>query len=456
MEVLQTRVGEGITGFVAATGQPFLRTTRPGSALGVHIAGTARIEESLVAVPLLYGTTAVGVIVVSKLGLDQFDQDELRLLEVLAGHASTRARQRAALRGAAPRGRERKGAARAVLRALVEHGARCGRRRGSRRARRGSCGPNAPRSGCREHETGVPRVLRDVAARPRASVLARGRRLPESLERLLAASSEPFLMTREDLLEHLVDADERGLRHGGRRRLSRGSRDRARSRSPSLACRAGRPAARAPRRDRRAGAAGGLERALVPGPRAVVPLDDRGARERARGERRVHLLPCALDLRRGAPGRRGARPHARRAEAPGAGGALPRPRQDRVPAAILRKPGPLTPEEQAVIERHPELGERILAPLEQFADVLTGHPRLPRVLRRHGLPRPARGRRHPARGADHLRLRRVPRHDERPPVPVGAARPPRRCAVSQTPPGRSSTLASSRCSSASWRATARR
>ena len=30
----------------------------------------------------------MGVIVVSKLGLDQFDQDELRLLEVLAGHAS--------------------------------------------------------------------------------------------------------------------------------------------------------------------------------------------------------------------------------------------------------------------------------------------------------------------------------------------------------------------------------
>ena len=30
----------------------------------------------------------VGVIVVSKLGLDQFDADDLRLLEVLAGHAS--------------------------------------------------------------------------------------------------------------------------------------------------------------------------------------------------------------------------------------------------------------------------------------------------------------------------------------------------------------------------------
>ena len=30
----------------------------------------------------------IGVIVISKLGLDQFDEDDLRVLEVLAGHAS--------------------------------------------------------------------------------------------------------------------------------------------------------------------------------------------------------------------------------------------------------------------------------------------------------------------------------------------------------------------------------
>ena len=33
------------------------------------------------------------------------------------------------------------------------------------------------------------------------------------------------------------------------------------------------------------------------------------------------------------------------------------------------KPGPLTDEERALIERHPELGERILAPIEQLAEV---------------------------------------------------------------------------------------
>ena len=40
-----------------------------------------------------------------------------------------------------------------------------------------------------------------------------------------------------------------------------------------------------------------------------------------------------------------------------------------IPSSILSKPGPLTPEERAVIETHPELGERILAPISRLADV---------------------------------------------------------------------------------------
>jgi HD-GYP domain-containing protein (c-di-GMP phosphodiesterase class II) len=42
-----------------------------------------------------------------------------------------------------------------------------------------------------------------------------------------------------------------------------------------------------------------------------------------------------------------------------------------VPSDILTKPGPLTAEERATMERHPELGERILAPIEQLRDVRT-------------------------------------------------------------------------------------
>jgi putative nucleotidyltransferase with HDIG domain len=40
-----------------------------------------------------------------------------------------------------------------------------------------------------------------------------------------------------------------------------------------------------------------------------------------------------------------------------------------VPTSILLKPGPLTPEERKMIELHPELGERILEPIDRLADV---------------------------------------------------------------------------------------
>jgi diguanylate cyclase (GGDEF)-like protein len=88
LERLSTRVGQGITGWVAQTGEPLLVGDAANHEFGHQIEGTPSIEESLLAVPLLYGARAVGVVVVSKLGLDQFDADDLRLLEVLAGHAS--------------------------------------------------------------------------------------------------------------------------------------------------------------------------------------------------------------------------------------------------------------------------------------------------------------------------------------------------------------------------------
>ena len=38
--------------------------------------------------PLRYGSRVTGAIVISKLGIDQFDEDDVRLLEVLSGQAS--------------------------------------------------------------------------------------------------------------------------------------------------------------------------------------------------------------------------------------------------------------------------------------------------------------------------------------------------------------------------------
>jgi diguanylate cyclase (GGDEF)-like protein len=86
--LLPTQVGRGITGWVAETGEPLLVGDAANHEFGERIAGTADIEESLLVVPLKYGPRVTGVIVISKLGLDQFDADDLRLLDVMAGHAS--------------------------------------------------------------------------------------------------------------------------------------------------------------------------------------------------------------------------------------------------------------------------------------------------------------------------------------------------------------------------------
>ena len=313
------------------TGRPFLSNDAARSELGVQIAGTARIEESLVAVPLLYGASAVGVIVVSKLGPRPVRPGRAAPARGPRGPClDARSSTRGSTRSSAARRRARRRCSSCPRSSRRARGSRRSRR-GSRPARRGSCGRSAPRSGCPSTRPACSRAARRGSTTPRV----RTGRWATSCRRASSGSSPrratPFLMTREDLLEHLVDADEQVCGHGRRGRLSRGRRHRRDRGRARLARRAGRPAARAPRRDRRPGAAGGLERALVPGPRAVVPLDDRGARERARGERRVHLLPRAVDLRRGAPGGRGARPHTRRAEAPRAGCALPRHREDRRP-----------------------------------------------------------------------------------------------------------------------------
>jgi diguanylate cyclase (GGDEF)-like protein/putative nucleotidyltransferase with HDIG domain len=84
----RSKIGEGITGRAAATGEPQLVGNTLECEYAVMIPGTHAIEESLVAVPLCYGARAIGVVVISKLGVDQFDEDDVRLLEVLAGHAS--------------------------------------------------------------------------------------------------------------------------------------------------------------------------------------------------------------------------------------------------------------------------------------------------------------------------------------------------------------------------------
>jgi diguanylate cyclase (GGDEF)-like protein len=88
LDAIKCRIGEGITGMAAATGRPVLVPNALDCDYALQVSGTDDIEESIVAVPLAYGVKVIGVVVLSKLGIDQFDEDDVRLLEVLAGHAS--------------------------------------------------------------------------------------------------------------------------------------------------------------------------------------------------------------------------------------------------------------------------------------------------------------------------------------------------------------------------------
>jgi HD-GYP domain-containing protein (c-di-GMP phosphodiesterase class II) len=86
--VLACKLGDGITGHAAQTGESLLVGDAAKSPYGKQIPGTEPIDESLIAVPLRYGSRVIGAIVTSKLGLNQFDEDDVRLLEVLGGHAA--------------------------------------------------------------------------------------------------------------------------------------------------------------------------------------------------------------------------------------------------------------------------------------------------------------------------------------------------------------------------------
>src|SRR5581483_10357317 len=57
---MRIKVGEGITGHVAATGKPVLLGNAVDSEVGILIPGTDPIDESVIAVPLRYGQRVVG------------------------------------------------------------------------------------------------------------------------------------------------------------------------------------------------------------------------------------------------------------------------------------------------------------------------------------------------------------------------------------------------------------
>ena len=297
VKLLPTSVGRGITGRVAETGVSLLVGDAARHEFGEQIAGTAEIEESLLAVPLRYGARVTGVIVISKLGLDQFDADDLRLLEVMAGHASV-ALENARLYEAQRREAESAKALLALSRDLAEAGGTVdvAERVGDGRREH----PREP-GHVRLAPGGVRRRLCRLALSPEPAGRrsdADPRRVPRAVARRRSRSPSALGL-----------CGDRGGARGNRGSV----RDRPLRRRWSLGRRRGRdrrqveprrPRARAPREHRAPDPTRPPDRGELREPRAHLPLDRGGARECARGQRRVHVDPRALDHRPRAAGRR--------------------------------------------------------------------------------------------------------------------------------------------------------
>ena len=87
-DALRVKVGEGITGWVAKHGIPQYLPDAEADPRTMTIAGTEEIEESMLLAPMVFEERVLGVIVLSKLGLDQFTEGDLRLLVIFSNAAA--------------------------------------------------------------------------------------------------------------------------------------------------------------------------------------------------------------------------------------------------------------------------------------------------------------------------------------------------------------------------------
>ena len=89
LDILRTTVGTGITGWVAEHRVPIRVNDAQADPRGITIPGTDAVDESMLVVPMLHDDVLVGVVTLSKLGVNGFDDLDLRLLTTLADQAAT-------------------------------------------------------------------------------------------------------------------------------------------------------------------------------------------------------------------------------------------------------------------------------------------------------------------------------------------------------------------------------
>ena len=370
VDALRCRIGEGITGRCAATAESILLANAMDCEFAVTIPGTDDVDESMIAVPLRYGTRVIGAVVISKLGVGQFDDDDVRLLEVLAGHTSV-ALENASLYEAQRREAEHAKASLEISNALLEFSRRLASAETladvlERTVELSARLLGMPKASIwlqdRAGEEVVPWALFGYAG---AGAPDRTLRLSDELTRMLLEAREPFV----------VDANAiRDVQGSGKAAIAPFGLEGGRLGCVIVSGDADGPVFDQRRMRLLAGVADqvklavanassfeSLEKTFLSTVEALanaLEANDEYTSSHARW-----ITDLALRVGRGL----GLDPRAlKRLEL---GALFHDIGKIGVPQAILTKPGPLTPDEWTVVRVHPELGARILGPIERLEDV---------------------------------------------------------------------------------------
>ncbi len=86
-ETLRVPIGQGFTGWVAANGRPLRLGDAGNDPRGIALGDTSR-PESILVVPMTYKDVVHGLVVVSAIGRDRFDQDDETTLTIFAAWAA--------------------------------------------------------------------------------------------------------------------------------------------------------------------------------------------------------------------------------------------------------------------------------------------------------------------------------------------------------------------------------
>jgi diguanylate cyclase (GGDEF)-like protein len=349
MEILACKVGEGITGRVAQTGESLLIGDAANCEFARILPGTDSVDESQVVVPLTYGTRVVGVIVISKLGLNQFDEDDARLLEVLAGHAAV-ALENAGLYEAARREAER-------ATALLEFSRQLSSAEGmdavvGRIVELSARTLGSPRASLWYQETACDDVR--LRATHGYSQLERERLARIAFPHELA--DEPFIVNGE------LDAAVAPLTLDGGRLgcIAVALPETGEFGERQLRLLAG-IAHQSKLALTNAGNFDTLERTFLETVEALANALEANDEYTSSHARWITDLALKVGEGLGLDG-----PGLKRLEL---GALFHDIGKIGIPAAILSKPGPLTPQEREVVETHPELGEKIIAPIDRLEEV---------------------------------------------------------------------------------------